>query len=229
MRRIPEVLVSFIVPFFHTKQKRVRNTLLIPVMILLMLGPFLTSCQKEVNGDFDSGVNPSVQQKPRVGTTWTYRYYIYHVNGGIFRQFVFKYRATEEQTINGEKFLVVKEVDRDSLIGLFGERAGGLNYYANNTSYLLFKDTAGMLLNSSYPTFFEGRVLNPMTIKGIGDTTQSFIGDVPANYYEGYSLTTLFERIWYSKYYWIIRQIKYIFFFTTYYKYSSLELMSIVY
>jgi hypothetical protein len=211
-----------------------KKTLLLPVAILLISGLFLTSCQKEVDGSMADGTNPPVQQKPRVGTTWTYRYYIYHVNGGIFKQSVLKFRATEEEIINGEKFFKIKDIDADSLIGYFAERTGGLYHYTNNTSQLLFKDTIGMTFGN-YPAYFEGMALD-MRIKNIGDTIQTFVGDVPANYYEGWSNwfmgDKIYYMIWYNKYNWILRETKYIVFGNqpgTYYKYASYELLSIVY
>jgi hypothetical protein len=46
------------------------------ISILFISVFLLASCQKEIDGLVSGGVTPP-DQKPQIGTVWTYRYYTY--------------------------------------------------------------------------------------------------------------------------------------------------------
>lgn len=202
------------------------------IFALIISATALVSCQKEIDGSLTGGgvINPPPPpQKPKLGTTWTYRYYTYHSYGGvnIIKQVV--HRAKAEETLGGEKWLKIVDVETDTTVYYLNEKTGGLYQYANNNSNLFCKDTA--ILDDTYSSFFEGSAVT-MTVKGMNNTLPTGIGDVPANYYEGKRGSSLiFDKIWYNKYAWIVRKYKYHQFPVTgvYYQKSALYIDNIVY
>ncbi len=190
------------------KQKQMRNRLLYSTGLLVLSVFLLVSCQKEIDGSIfagGGGTNP-VNQKPKVGTIWTYRYYIYHQDGSLYQSFIYTLKAKNEETINGETWLNVVDVDADTTVYKFQAKTDGLYQYANSTSNMFCKDPA--FLGESYNTYNEGGAEN-FVVKGVNDTLPTGIGDVVVNYYEGYRSTILIHQIWYNKYAWIVRKSTY--------------------
>jgi hypothetical protein len=193
----------------------------------------LSSCQKELTGDTDAGGGtlPPASEKPKVGTIWTYHYYIYNlVGGGIHSTEVLKFKAKAEEVLGGEKWLNIVDMAADTTVFYLNQKAGGLYQYANNTSNLLCKDPAAV--GDTY-TSFNDKSTEDFTVKGVKDTLQTGIGDIPANYYEGIKLTKLIDQVWYNENAWIVR--RHFFFYRelgpiiTYYRKSSLYLDKIEY
>jgi hypothetical protein len=205
------------------------------VFIILLTGFIFSSCQKEVNGSIDGGgsVTP-VKQKPKLGTVWTYRYYIYNTpgaGGGIHSTGTLTLKAKSEDVLGGEKWLNIVDIATDTTVFLLNEKSGGgLYQYTNNKSYLLCKDPAAV--NDTYNTFNNGS-LEDFTVKLVKDTLPTGIGDIPANYYEGVKLTYLVDQIWYNEYAWIVRKQYYVskpgIGSWIYYRYSTLFLDKIEY
>ncbi|HQW92697.1 MAG: hypothetical protein IPH68_02645 [Chitinophagaceae bacterium] len=176
------------------------------LFFMILTGFFLTSCQKELDGLINGGVITPVNQKPRVGTTWYYRYYVYFPNGNVYTTGTVTHKAKSEETINGEKWLRIVDVATDTLAYLLNEKTGGLYQYTNSDSYLLCKYPA--VLNDTYSTFNEGSTEN-FIVKGVNDTLPTGIGDVPVNYYEGFKGPQIIDLIWYNEYAWIVRKSQY--------------------
>jgi hypothetical protein len=202
------------------------------VFIILLTGFIFSSCQKEVNGLIEGGgsVIP-VKQKPKVGTVWTYRYYIYNfVGGGIHSTEVLNFKAKSEDVLAGEKWLTIVDMATDTTVFILNEKTGGLYQYANNSSNLLCKAPAAV--NDTYTTF-NGGSTEKFTVKGVKDTLSTGIGDIPVNYYEGVKVNFLIDQIWYNEDAWIVKE-QYYFYrsiggITTYYRYSTLFLDKIEY
>lgn len=183
---------------------RVTNRHLL--FIFLMTTGFFISCQKEVDGLITAGPVIPVNQKPRVGTIWTYRYYTYNIDGSLHSTETCIHKAQSEEIIAGEKWLKIVNVAMDTVVYLLNAKTGGLFQYTNNNSFLLCKYPA--MLNDLYPTFNEGSTEN-FSVKGVNDTLPTGIGDVPANYYEGVKGIQLIDLIWYNDHAWIVRKTQY--------------------
>lgn len=200
------------------------------LMILLALFLF-NSCKKSTNGGTDGTVT---NQKPKVGTIWTYRYYVYNppaAGGGIHTTEVLNFKAKNEVVLSGEKWLNIVNMATDTTIFILNEKTGGLYQYANNSSNLFCKNPA--VVNDSYTSFNDGS-METFTVKGVKDTLSVGIGNIPVNYYEGVK-GQLIDQLWYNEYAWIVR--RHFFLYTTnppmpfnyYYRYSSLYLDNIQY
>lgn len=173
--------------------------------IIFFGGLVLTSCQKEINGEPGTGM-VNTKQKPKVGTTWTYNYYVFNQNGGLHTSEIIIHRAKAEVILGGEKWLQIVDLAADTTVYLLNEKPGGLYQYTNNSSNLLCKFPA--TVNDSYITFNEGSTEN-FTVKAVNDTLPTGIGNVPANYYEGVKGLYLIDLIWYNEYGWIVRKTQY--------------------
>ncbi len=198
------------------------------LFILIIGGCLLGSCQKELDGLNNGNVIPA-NQKPKLGTTWTYRYYVYHQNGSVFTTSTVTHKAKSEETIGGEKWLKIVDVAADTVVYMLNEKTGGLYQYTNNSSNLLCKYPAA--LNDTYTTFNEGSSEN-FTVKGVNDTLPTGIGDIPANYYEGFKGLQIIDLIWYNEYAWIVRKTQYrnrSLILPSFYKYYTFFLDAIVY
>lgn len=175
------------------------------ILIIVML--FTASCQKELDGSGPGG-GPlvPVSQKPKLGTTWTYYYYRYHSYGGVAEAKIMIHKAKTEETLGGEKWLNVVDMATDTTVYFLNIKTGGLYQYANNSSNLFCKYPA--VVNDTYTTFNSGST-EDFTVKGVNDTLQTGIGDVPANYYEGFKVGKLIDLVWYTDNAWIVRRLVY--------------------
>lgn len=198
------------------------------IMLLFSFsGILLISCQKEITDLVNGNINPA-NQKPKLGTLWTYRYYTYYAYGGVATSGIIMHKAKTEETIGGEKWLNIVDVNTDTTVYLLNEKTGGLYQYTNNASYLFCKNPASV--NDAYTTFFEGGT-EDFIVKAVKDTLPTGIGDIPVNYYEGYRGTQLVDLLWYNTNAWIVRKIQYRKppLGTLFYKYSALFIDNIVY
>jgi hypothetical protein len=189
----------------------------------------LISCQKELDGLTIGGTVIPANQKPKVGTTWTYRYYTYYSYGPLATAVILTYKAKSEETIGGEKWLRIVDMGADTTVYLMNTKPDGLYHYTNSNAYLLCKYPAA--INDTYTTFNDGSV-ETFTVKGVNDTLATGIGDIPLNYYEGVKSTYLIDLIWYNTYAWIVWETRY--FKSTdppirYYLYSKMYLDNITY
>lgn len=176
-------------------------------LIILIIAAFtIMSCQKELNGRSNGGVIVSANQKPKVGTIWTYRYYTFSSYGSLDITKIVYHKAKSEETIGGEKWLKIVDVETDTTVYLLNEKTAGLYQYANSTSNLLCKDPA--IVNDSYNTF-NGGSAELFTVRGVNDTLATGIGDIPLHYYEGVKIAFLIDLIWYNKYAWIVWKFQY--------------------
>jgi len=196
--------------------------------LLALSGVFFLSCQKEIDGSLAEGF-ASPDQQPKIGTTWTYRYYTYNQDGSLADSKFLTYRAKTEDTIAGEKWLNVVDVDKDTTVCKLQLKADGLYQYTNNTSSLFCKDPA--FVGDVYNTYNAG-FPDTFYVRGMKDTLSTGIGDIPLNYYEGYRSGLRIDLIWYNKNAWIVWKTLYqnrarVGFF--WYKYSSMFLEQIVY
>lgn len=200
------------------------------VIILTALFVF-NSCKKGT----DATDGTTTNQKPKVGTIWTYRYYTYNspaAGGGIHTTEVLNYKAKSEVVLGGEKWLNIVNTATDTTVFILNEKTGGLYQYANNSSNLFCKNPA--VLNESYNSFNDGST-ETFTVKGVKDTLLTGIGGIPSNYYEGVKSSKLIDMLWYNEYAWIVQ--RHFFLYTTnppmpfnyYYRYSSLYLDNIQY
>jgi len=201
------------------------------LFLLVLSGILFLSCQKEIDGSLAPGFTPPTPTnlKPRLGTTWTYRYYIYHQDGSLYQSKIMTLKAKSEDTLAGEKWLNVVDVDKDTTVWLLQSKTDGLYQYTNNTSSLFCKDPASAgdvynTYNDGFPETFYVRTMN--------DTLATGIGNIPLNYYEGYRSSLRVDLIWYNKNAWIVWKTQYrnraqVGFF--WYKHSTLFLDQIVY
>lgn len=172
------------------------------MLIIVML--FTASCQKELDGS-GTGGGPLVPvlQKPKPGTTWIYNYYRYHSYGGVAEYKIMVHKAKTEETFAGEKWLNIVDMATDTTVYLLNTKTGGLYQYANNSSNLFCKSPA--VVNDIYTTF-NGGSIEDFTVKGVNDTLPTGIGNVPANYYEGFKIGRLIDQIWYTDNAWIVHR-----------------------
>jgi len=197
-------------------------------LILIFVAGTIMSCQKEIDGLSDGTINPA-DQKPKVGTIWTYRFYTFYSYGPLATSRMLHFKATSEETIGGEKWLNIVDMDKDTTAYLLNMKTDGLHQYTNNGSYLLCKTPAAV--NDVYTTFNDGSA-ETFTVKGVNDTLATGIGDIPMNYYEGVKSGYLIDLIWYNKNAWIVWETRY---FRAvgppgrYYLYSKMYLDDIVY
>lgn len=202
------------------------------LLVFFVATVLLASCQKEVadtGSGSGTGVTPPAAQKPKVGTTWTYNYTTFYASGGIETIKTLTYRAKEEETLGGEKWLNIVDVATDTTVFKLNSKTGGLFQYTNNSSYLLCKQPAAV--NDTYNTFNAGSA-EVFTVKSVNDTLATGIGKKPANYYEGVVGGTLIDFIWYNDNAWIVHKIlwrKLAPPSTAYFRYSTLYISSIVY
>ena len=173
-------------------------------MILILGAITFLSCQKELDGLSEDGVINPADQLPKVGTIWTYRYTTYQVLGSVISAKVIYHKAKSEETLGGEKWLKIVDVDMDTVVYYLNVKAAGLYQYTNNNSFLFCKSPAA--LNDTYNTFNDGST-EDFTVKGVNDTLPTGIGDIPANYYEGVKGGYLIDRIWYNKNAWIAHRV----------------------
>lgn len=202
---------------------------LIKFHFFLLLTLFLAgSCQKEIDGTTESVVLP-VSQKPKLGTLWSYIYTTYYATGGVQASKTLNLKAKTQETLGGEQWLNIVDVDTDTTVYRLNTKAGGLYQYTNSSSYLLCKYPAA--LNDSYTSFNDGGP-EDFVVKGVNDSLPSGIGSVPVNYYEGTKSGFLIDLIWYNDNAWIVRKITYLRKpapSTAYYRYSTMYIASIVY
>lgn len=202
--------------------KTYRNALSGAVLVISLL---LTACQKDSDGG-NNGNNTN--QKPKVGTTWTYRYYTFYVNGGLATSSTIRYKAVSEVTLGGETWLKINEMGPDTTVYYLKGKTGGLYQYANNSSNLFCKDPASA--GETYTTYHRGSS-EDFTVVSVGQILPTDIGDVSSNFYEGKISGNLIDQVWYNSNSWILRHQFYRKFpqGTDYYKYSALFIESIVY
>lgn len=178
-------------------------------ILFIIISSFLFfSCQKEIDGSITGtgggggGFNPT-GQKPKVGTTWTYRLYIYHQDGSLYQAFTMVHKAKSLDTLGGEPWLRIVDVNTDTTVYYLSAKTGGLYQYANSASNLFCKDPA--TVGDSYNTYNGGSAEN-FFVRTVKDTLPTGIGDIPANFYEGYKSTVLIDQVWYNEYAWIVRR-----------------------
>ena len=200
---------------------------IIPFLIIIG-GCLFGSCQKELNTLTNGTIVPA-NQKPKVGTTWTYRYYTYYSYGSLATSQTIVHKARSEESFGGEKWLNIIDVSTDTTVYFLNTKTGGLYQYTSNNSYLLCKYPAAV--NDTYNTFNSGAT-EMFTVKGVNDTLVTGIGDVPVNYHEGVKGAYLIDLIWYNDNAWIVRRYQY---FkgpppgNRYYLYSKMFIDNIVY
>ncbi len=180
-------------------------------ILFAVISSFLfISCQKEIDGTITGtgsggGITPS-NQKPKVGTTWTYYYYWWNSPGGFINAKMITHKAKSEDSLGGEKWLKVVDVETDTTVYYLNTKTDGLYQYANNNAYLLCKNPAAV--NDSYFTFFGGS--NELfTVKNVNDTTLTGIGLIPLNKYEGVFDSFTKDIVWYNNNAWIIWRQQY--------------------
>ncbi len=175
------------------------NFLLLASLILFV------SCQKEVDGTI-AGVTPPVEQKPRVGTVWTYYYYYVNHQGGPTHSKLLKYKAVSEETLGGEKWLKIVDIETDTLVYYMNTKTDGLYQYVNNSANLLCKDPA--VVGDTYTTY-NGGGTELFTVRGVNDTTATGIGNIPLSKYEGVKDNYIIDLVWYNKKAWIVWKNRY--------------------
>lgn len=197
-------------------------------LILFFVAGTILSCQKEINGLSDGIINPA-DQKPKVGTIWTYRYTTYQIVGSVIAVKVIYHKAQSEETVGSEKWLKIIDVDADTTVYYLNVKTNGLYQYTNNNSYLFCKSPA--VINETYNTFNDGST-EDFTVKTVNDTLATGIGNIPANYYEGVKGGYLIDRIWYNKNAWIVHRViwrKKPDPSTAYYRFSTMYIDNIIY
>lgn len=198
------------------------------IFSLLIGGALLSSCQKEIDLTSNGGglVTP-VNQKPKVGTTWTYLYTKYYSFGGVFSTATIVYKAASEETLGGEKWLKVIDNATGATVYMLNEKTGALYQYTNNSSNLFFKYPAAV--NDTYSTYNSGSS-EDFIVKEANVTLPTGVGDIVVNHYEGSSGGFLLEELWYNENVWIARQ--YVYFkplFGPIFRISTLFLQTVTY
>ncbi|MBL7700894.1 MAG: hypothetical protein JNM14_01480 [Ferruginibacter sp.] len=204
------------------------------IKIFILVAGLLTilSCQKEIDGTNGGTIVPPADQKPKVGTTWTYYYYWWNSPGGLTNSKIITHIAKSEETLGGEKWLKIVDVETDTTVYYLNTKVDGLYQYINSTPFLLCKYPASV--NDSYLTFFGG-TNELFTVKNVNDTTATGIGAIPLNKYEGVFDAFIKDILWYNKNAWIVwrQQYKKLVFAnppnTVIYLQSSMYINSIVY
>jgi len=145
--------------------------------ILIIWASAMISCQKEIDGLTDGSIIPPVaDQKPRVGTIWTYRYEWYNSPGGATNSKIVYHKAKSEETLGGEKWLKIVDVEPDTVVYYLNTKTDGLYQYTNSNPYLLCKYPAAV--NETYTTF-NGGSAEFFTVRGVNDTIPTGLGDIP--------------------------------------------------
>lgn len=172
--------------------------------ILLFASAMAVSCQKEIDGLNDGAVNPA-DVKPKVGTVWYYRYEWYNTPGGSISSKTIRHKAVSEETMGGETWLKIVDLEPDTVVYYLNTKNDGLYQYTNNSPNLLCKHPA--TVNDTYTTFNTGTT-EIFTVKGVNDTTGSGIGNIPLTRYEGVKPgnSNIIDVIWYNKNSWITWQ-----------------------
>ncbi|MFM2137934.1 MAG: hypothetical protein RJA57_241 [Bacteroidota bacterium] len=166
---------------------------LLPVLLIV-------SCKKDTGG----GSPPP--PTPKLGTTWTYRYHVYNLDGSLSSSTVVTHKATAEATLGGEKWLTVKNMTADTVVFQLQLKTDGLYHYSGGASWLLCKYPAA--LNDTYNGFLGGSATQ-FTVKSVNEVLPTGIGDVPVNYYEGYKGGNLTDQLWFHTGGWIVRKTQY--------------------
>jgi len=164
-----------------------------------------SSCQKEIDGTLPGGpgVIAPTNKKPKLGTTWTYRFDTFYSNGFLDKTTTVVHQAVSEEAHGTETWLNVIDTATHNTVYLLKEKTGGLFQYANNNEYQFCKDSA--TLNESY-TGYEGT----FTVRGVRDSLAGYLGTYVVNYYEvGPPGGDISNKIWYSPYYWIVQRFVY--------------------
>ncbi len=116
------------------------------------------------------------------------------------------HKAKSEETLGGEKWLKIVDVETDTTVYFLNTKTDGLYQYANSNSYLLCKYPAAV--NDTYNTF-NGGSAEIFTVRGVNDTTATSIGDIPLSKYEGVKSGDIIDLIWYNKNAWIVWKYQY--------------------
>ena len=180
-----------------------------PALLLVSAFSLFVSCQKEIDGTIvggGGGVIPT-NQFPKVGTTWTYHYNYWNTPGGFTNVKMIQHRAVSEETLGGEKYLKIVDVETDTLVYYLNTKNDGLYQYTNSNSYLLCKYPA--IVGDTYNTFNAGST-ELFTVRGVNDTLATGIGDIPLSKYEGVKNSDIIDVIWYNKNAWIVWKYRYI-------------------
>jgi len=200
--------------------------------ILIIGASSIISCQKEIDGLID-GTNPVVitpNQKPKVGTTWTYRYEWFNSPGGLPNTKTVYHKAKSEETLGGEKWLKIVDVETDTVVYYLNTKTDGLYQYTNNNPYIVCKYPAAV--NDTYTTFFDGGT-EDFTVRGVDDTLATGVGDIPLTKCEGVKNGFIIDVLWYNKNVWVAWKYQYkrIAFFPPgiYYIYTRMYIDKIVY
>lgn len=205
------------------------KTCLLYFFVLITWAFTIMSCQKEIDGTITGGIIVPANQKPKIGTTWTYNYYTYYSYGGLATSKIIKHRAKNEETLGGERWFNIVDVDADTTVYFLNTKPGGLYQYTNSNSYLFCKYPAAV--NDIYNTYNNGGI-EDFTVKVVNDTLPTGVGNVPVNYYEGIKNGILIDLIWYNDNAWIVRNIVWRRLSppgTTYYRYSAMYIDNINY
>jgi hypothetical protein len=172
----------------------------------LIMGAFtIMSCQKEIDGSMNGVIIPA-DQKPKVGTIWTYNYQWINSPGGQTNYKVIYHKAISEEMFGGEKWLKIVDVDTDTTVYFLNTKTDGLYQYTNNNAYLLCKYPAAV--NDTYNTF-NGGSAESFTVRGVNDTLATGIGNIPLSKYEGVKLTYIIDVLFYNKNAWIVWKYQY--------------------
>jgi len=205
------------------------------LFLLVFSANFFLSCQKEIDGSLAPGFTlpTPANLKPKLGTTWTYNYYWYNTPGGPTHFKTVKHTAKSEETLGGEKWLKIADVETDTTVYFLNTKTDGLYQYTNSNAYLLCKYPAAV--NDTYTTFNDGSA-EYFTVKGVNDTIPTNIGDIPLSNYEGVKAGDIIDLLWYNNNAWIVWKYQYKRMIvaasppsTVYYLHSKMFLVSIVY
>lgn len=202
--------------------------LFLSLLLLFISTSLFLSCQKEVDGSTIGVIIPAAQ-KPKVGTSWVYFYTTYYAYGAVRSVQKLTYKAKNEETLGGEKWLNIVDVATDTTVYYLNVKAGGLYQYTNNSSYLLCKYPAA--INDTYNTFNDGAA-EDFTVKAVNDTVPTGIGNIATHYYEGVKNGFIIDFIRYNNNAWIVYEIiwrKLPLPSSTYYRYSTLYIDTILY
>ena len=150
--------------------------------------------------------------------------------GGPNHAKMITHRAVSEETLGGEKWLKIIDVEPDTVVYYLNTKTDGLYQYTNNSSNLRCKYPAAV--NDTYTTFNAG-ASEVFTVRGVNDTTATGLGDIPLSKYEGVKTSYIIDVLWYNKNAWIVWQYQYKLVPVSpspiYFLYSKMFIESIVY